>query len=160
MHDVGEGILGKDTPYIDKSVDRDLEEYLAFRRCYEVLDPVVFDRLHRAFLLQFAQKNPGTFPEDARRIMAEIVKKFPMETFAFDAIERWDYVLYALEQYHERGNEKILVQVLRNQVKHLNILANELPGFGDEIWTWELASWANVFLKAHEGKWIEQKGVA
>ncbi len=160
LHDLGEGECKKDTHYIDKSVTGDLEEYLAFRQRYEFLGPVVFESLHPAFLLQFAAKNPSIFPKDAQRIMADLCRDYPMEILVFDAIERWDYVLYALEQYHERGNEKILTQVLRHQVPHLDVLAVELPGFGVEIWKSEISLWAHDFLKAHEGQWIEQKSAA
>jgi hypothetical protein len=92
--------------------------------------------------------------------MVELVARFPMETLAFEGIERWDYILYALEQYRERGNEKILVQTLRHQIKPLNVLARELPGFGDVIWTTDILSWAHQFLASHEGQWIEQKSEA
>lgn len=158
IHDVGEGIRRKDVLYIDKTVEEDFDEYLAFRRVYESLDAALFDRLHHAFLLQFARKNPDIFPKDARKIMTYLSKKFFLEALIFDAVERWDYVLYALEQYHERGNKKILVQVLRSQISPLNELAEKIPGFGTEIWTWEIASWANGFIKDHEGMWIEEKG--
>lgn len=160
IHDVGEGIIKKDTHYIDKTVEGDLAEYLAFRRHYEPLGDKVFTPLHRAFLLQFARKNPEIFPDDARQIMADLAGEHLMEAFMFDAIERWDYALYALEQYHERGNEKILVQVLRNNNPAIQELKRCLPGFREEIWTRELDLWTNDFLLAHEGMWIEQKGEA
>ena len=158
VHDVGEGILKKDTLYIDKTVEGDLEEYQAFRHQYEPLDRELFDRLHRAFLLQFALKNPRIFPGDAREIMAHLAEEFLLEALMFSAIEQWDYVLYAIEQYHDRGNEKILVQVLRSQIGPLNAFAEEIPGFKAKIWTPEISSWATSFLVPYEGKWIEQKG--
>ncbi len=158
LHDVGEGILKKDTLYIDKTAEQDLNEYLAFRRHYEPLGNPVFPVLNEAFLLQFARKSPDIFPEDARQVMTHLAKYYLPEALMFDAVERWDYVLYAIEQYHKRGNEKILVQVLRTQAPLLDQLAKEISGFGEEIWTQEIGSWARAFVIAHEGLWIEQKG--
>ena len=80
------------------------------------------------------------------------------EALVFEAVERFDYVLYALEQYLERGNEKILVQVLRNRVPRLDRLASCLNDFGKLIWTEKISDWARDFIKAREGQWIEQKG--
>lgn len=158
VHDVGEGEIGKDTLYIDKTTAGDLEEYSAFCHRYEPLGGLVFDLLHRAFLLQFALKNPECFPPTARALMREIAGVNRMEALAFDAVERWDYLLYALEQYHERGNEKILVQTLRGQIGHLNRLADDLPGFGKAIWKKEISVWSGEFLGSHDGKWVEKKG--
>jgi hypothetical protein len=158
VHDVGEGIIKKDTHYIDKTVEGDLAEYRAFRQRYEPLGDTLFDPLHRAFLLQFARKNPEIFPEDARQIMAGLAKDCFLEALMFDAIERWDYTLYALEQYHERGNEKVLVQVLRNNIAAIDYLIKNLLGFGANIWTREFDLWVKDFLRAHEGMWIEQEG--
>jgi hypothetical protein len=162
IHDIGEKAKGKggDTLYIDKTIMGDFEEYLRFRRYYQSLDSFSFHALHRAFLLQYARKNPAVFPFEARCIMSDLATNFSMEVLVFEAIERWDYVLYALEQYHDRGNEKILVQTLRHQIEPLNFLARELPGFGDAIWTADIFSWAHQFLVNHEGQWIEQKSAA
>lgn len=156
VHDVGEGELGWDTLYIDKTAEEDLAEYLAFRKCYEMLGPA-WRALHVAFLLQFCLKNPEIFPADAREIMEYLATMHRYEALAFDAIERWDSFLYAAEQFMERGHEKILVQMLRNNLLRLNALATELPGFAT-IWTPELSVWASAFLKQREGNWIEGKG--
>jgi len=158
IHDVGEGEIKKDTLYIDKTPDGDLEEYFAFRERYARLGPRSFEPLHRAFLLQFTFKDPEVFPPDACHEIQRLGQTHLYEALAFDAIERWDYVLYALEQYHERGNEKILVQTLRNQIPHFERLTEKLPGFSQTIWTQEISLWTNDFLSAHEGEWIEQKG--
>jgi hypothetical protein len=158
LHDVPEYRGGGDVHYIDKTAKKDLREYIALRGIYEPMGPPVFPMFHRAYLLQFALRDPPEFPNDAHAIMESIARNFSHEALTFDVIERWDYVLYALEQYHERGNGKILTQVLRNQVSHLDDLAKKLHGFGDAIWTPELSSWAHGFLKEHEGLWLEKKG--
>ena len=155
IHDEGEGDLGQDTLWKDKSAKGDLAEYLAFRKRYEMLGPA-WRSLHAAFLLQFCLKNPECFPEDAREIMERLSATHRYEALAFEAIENWDYLLYSFEQYLERGNEKILVQVFRNQAPILNRLAAELPGFA-AIWTPELSAWSKNFLARREGCWIEEK---
>ncbi len=158
LHDHGEGEIGKDTLYVDKSTEGDLAEYLAFRARYGRLSPEEFTFVHRAFLLQFALKDPPEFPEDARAIMRCLRLDHRADCLAFDALERWDYVLYALEQYAERGNEKILVQTLRNQLPKLDLLARDLPGFRQAVWTDETAADARAFLARFDGQWIESKG--
>ena len=157
VHDVGEGEIGEDTHYIDKSVSGDLREYRAFRETYGVLDKAAFKNLHHAFLLQFARKNPKEFPDDARAIMTTLYRKYKFEAIAFDAIERWDYVLFAIEQYLRRENRKVLVQTLRNQAPHLDRLANELPGFGETVWTNTLSAWCAEFMLSLNGRWEETK---
>ena len=73
VHDLGEGEIGKDTLYLDKNISADLEEYKGFRNRYEPLGKS-FDCLNRAFLLQFAIKNPPEFPEDAKKNYEKIGK--------------------------------------------------------------------------------------
>lgn len=158
IHDHGEGILLFDTHYVDKSEDGDLQEYNAFVSSYHVFSEELFEEFHRAFLLQFALKNPASFPLEARVIMVELARTNKLECLAFNAIERWDYVLYALEQFLFYGNVKILVQVLRHQMSHLDRLAKDLTGFGEQIWTSSVCSWFSEFLARYDGLWIEQKG--
>jgi hypothetical protein len=158
LHDHGEGEIGRDTLYVDKTAEGDLAEYQAFRKRFESLDQAEFDSFHRAFLLQFAAKDPPGFPDDAKKVMAALrIGRLP-EVLAFEALERWDYVLYALEQYIERGNVKILVQVLRNQAYKLDRLCSDLYGLRQTVWTFDIAVECHTFLFVHDGKWIEQKG--
>ncbi len=157
VHDHGEGELGVDTCYIDKTEEGDLNEYLAFLKRYSRLsDAGTFDHFHRAFLLQFARKNPKSFPPFARAAMKNLRQNYPQEMLAFEALERWDCLLFPLEQFAERGNAKVLVQVLRNQLPHLDRLAQELKGFGIVIWTPAIRAACVDFLDAHEGEWIER----
>jgi 5'-deoxynucleotidase YfbR-like HD superfamily hydrolase len=158
LHDHGEGEIGRDTLYVDKNAEGDLAEYLAFRKRYSALGAAEFASFDRAFLLQFAVKDPPGFPEDAKRVMASLrIGRLP-EALVFDALERWDYVMYALEQYFERGHAKILAQVLRNQIAKLEVLCIQLHGLRDVIWTDEIAAECRAFVAAYDGKWIEQKG--
>lgn len=158
IHDHGEGELGYDTLYINKAESGDLAEYHAFVGRYSMLPPALFHEFRRAFLLQFALKCPASFPEEAREAMMELAQRNRADCLVFDAIERLDYVLYAWEQQIVLGNDQILVQVLRNQVPHLDRLTQELPGFGQEVWTPDLRAYFQQFLTAHEGKWVEQRG--
>lgn len=158
VHDMGEGEIGQDTLYIDKSVERDLREYQAFVSRFTQLPNAELEAFCRAFLLQFALKSPKGFPPAACAIMDELARTRRTEALAFEALERWDYVLYALEQYRERENAMILVQTLRHQIPHLRALAIELPGFGTAIFNEGVYDWCLRFLKEYEGKWIEQKG--
>lgn len=158
VHDLGEGEIGQDTLYIDKDVGGDLREYNAFMSRFMQLSNELLGEFVRAFLLQFALKNPENFPPAARKVMEELAREKRMEALAFEALERWDYVLYALEQYLKRGNAQILVQTLRHQIPHLRELAVLLPGFGTEVFTESVYDWCLQFMRAHDGQWIEQKG--
>lgn len=157
VHDFGEGEIKKDTLYADKSPEGDLEEYLAFRQSFELNSGGQFHLFHRAFLLQFATDDPPTiFPDDARMIMEDLMIKYPMEVLAFRAIEIWDYLYFAFEQYSKRGNSMILVQTLRHQFDRLDDLAENLPGFRQQIWTKDIRDWCEDFLEVHEGQLIEK----
>lgn len=156
VHDVGEGELGGDVHYIDREVSRDVAEYEAFCRQYRDCAPAVWEQLERAFLLQFAAANPLGFPDDARVVMAELRGTNPVEVIAFEAIERWDYMLYALE-HEARGCGRLIVQVLRNQLGHLDRLVHELPGF-EVIHPPRFSSWCHDYVGQFAGQWIEQKG--
>ena len=158
VHDHGEGEIGMDTLYVDKSIEGDLQEYTAFRKRYDQLEPYIFRDFHRAFLLQFALKNTDPFPPDARELMGELANIHRLEALAFQAIEYLDYLVFALEQFEERGNRKILVQVLRNTVPHLDRLAEDLVGFRAEIWTPVMREWCAGWLMEYQDQWIEQKG--
>ncbi len=154
VHDFGEGeTRGGDTLYIDKNHAVDLEEARAFVARYGV---VIGEDLTRAFLLQFA-KNASQM-EDFTDILRGLKKKYPIEGMLFDALERFDYFLYALEQYQTLGKAKILVQVLRNNAPHFERLSRELPGFKQVLWRPDLAGWCTLFLSRYDGQWIEKKG--
>jgi len=155
VHDHGEGELGRDIVAINKNENADLEEYNAFCSRFKQLPKYLFNFYHEAFLLQFALAKPNSFPPKARSVMAYLKKFKKMECLLFEFIERWDYLVYALEQYSIRGNERILVNVLRPQSKRFNQLAKEIPGARELVWTKEAENWANNFLSKHEGKWEE-----
>ncbi len=142
-----------DTLYIDKSYTGDLRETRAFLSRYGV---VIGEDLTKAFLLQFA-KNANQMGK-LRDILRGIKKHYPIECLLFDALERFDYFLYALEQYQTLGKAKILVQVLRNNALHFDRLSRDLPGFKQVLWRPDLAGWCSLFLARYDGQWIEQEG--
>lgn len=158
IHDHGEGELLVDMHYIDKTDDDDLNEYQAFVERFRSLPKPQFDVFHQAFLLQFAGRGRERFPPESRSIMQWLRDNKPMEVLAFEAIETWDYLLFAMEQEFELGYTEMMVQVLRNQMDKLTRYASELPGFRQQIWNHEVQAWARELLQQHEGKWIEQKG--
>jgi len=165
VHDHGEGELaqergGVDVIYINKSESTDLDEYQAFVRRFRQLDPRAFDHFHRAYLLDFARngKLNTLLPADARQIMLELNDQEHHTILGFYAVERWDYMLHAVEHYVTFKHGKLLVQVMRNQVPHLDLIAQGLPGFKEEIWTPELQQWCTELLAEYEGQYIERKG--
>ncbi len=156
LHDHGEGELGFDVVYIDKTPSDDLNEYLAFRKRFETLEPDLYAEFEQAFLLQFAAKDSVIFPDQARRVMAKLREERPVEILAFEGLERWDYLFFPLEQWAERGNKRILVQVLRNQMPHMDRIVGGLPEFGRAVWTQEIRGWCQTFLTQHEGQWVQE----
>lgn len=153
VHDHGEGELGRDILYAQKTEQGDLDEYLAFKKRFSILGDT-YSFFERAFLIQFALKAPTSFPPDAQRIMQTLEKENGTECLFFDAVERFDYLLYALEQYEERGNTRILVHVLRKQLPHLSRLAGALPAFSN-TWTPNTESLCKAFLAEYEGLWLD-----
>lgn len=159
VHEHGEGERSEDVLYKNKNPLDDLREYEAFIKRYDQLPSKVFNYFERAFLLQFALVNPENFPENAREIMSYLANHYELECYVFDAVERWDYVLYGIEQYKEHGHTKGLVQILRNQIPKLNLIADDLlPAFGKYIWTPAIRNSCQHFVDSYEGQWIEQKG--
>lgn len=156
VHDHGEGETKKDTMYINKTVTRDVQEYLAFEKRFKNLSEDVFKPLQKAFLLQFCLEPSDSFPEEAQKVMQELAKDNYNEALVFELIERWDYILYALEQYNKFQNEKILVHVLRSHMSRLSEIADIFPGFKKEIWKDEVVEKFKDFLVVHEGEWIEK----
>jgi len=157
FHDEGEGILGRDTLYIDKTANEDYLEYLGFLKLYEDLPRELFVQLEEAFLLQFAANDHEGFSGRTRAIMAGLRRRKPKEILVFEAIERFDYYLYALEQFIDYDNILLYVQVLRSQYGHLNSLAEALPAFS-QFWTpWHRQATEDL-LANYEGQFIEQKG--
>ena len=153
LHDIGEGEINADMLYIDKSHNGDVAECAAFLNRF---GNSFGEEGREAFLLQFATK--AAHMAHYQDELYHLLGRRQVESLVFEAIERFDYLLYALEQWIERKKVKILVQVLRNQVPHFDRLCLKLPGFREELWTSDLEKWSHDFLSVHHGKWVEQKG--
>lgn len=150
IHDHGEGELGSDTHYIDKSATGDQAELRMFEMRFMRLSRSDFARCLQAFLLQFAARDTfGEFPTNTQAILRMLSQKRMPEALIFEGIERYDYVLYAAEQYQRRGNTIVMVQVLRNQVARLDRIAELVPGFGLVVWSPEIRTWASAVLERH-----------
>ncbi|MFZ5365501.1 MAG: hypothetical protein ACOZBH_04910 [Patescibacteria group bacterium] len=153
VHDIGEGELGRDVVLSlkNKYADDDLNEYLAFIERYRSLPTAVFDHYNRAFLLQYClelDKHQG-FPIEAQCVMAELAETKRYEALAFHAIEIWDYLLYALEQYQTVENGYILHIVISGHFDQYEKLCLELPGFEHVFWTADVRAWCLRFLREH-----------
>jgi hypothetical protein len=157
IHDLGEAEVGHDTLHIDKTVEKDIREYQAFYESTKHLESGLFIHLKRAYLLQFCLGGQELWPDDARRMMTRLRRNNHNEALLFQAIERWDYLMYVLELYQRTENVEPLVQVLRHQVPWFVRLSEELPGFKQEIWTTNMATWCLNLLEEHKGQFIEEK---
>ncbi|HEU0051306.1 MAG TPA: hypothetical protein VFQ60_04620, partial [Patescibacteria group bacterium] len=93
-----------------------------------------------------AEKNPVSFPDDARQIMNSLTQKYPVEISLFAALERLDYIIYAIEQYIDRGHSDILLEVLYRSMPHVDAYAKTIPGFTETVWTDAFRDWALSLL--------------
>lgn len=150
VHDVGEGILKRDIVWINKSDEKDLEEYLAFSDHTKHLEGIEYEESQRAFLLQFASKNPPCFPAHAQRTMAKLWDENKYEVLVFAALEAYDYLFYGFEDLEKTGRAVLLTRILRNQISRLNEFATQIPGFRT-IWTEELQNWCEMFVAKNRG---------
>lgn len=145
VHDQSEGELHRDVQFNVKTEDHDLAEYLAFEKRYNKLQ-LFWSHMQRIYLLQFCLESPASFPEDAQEVMTELRRKNRREALAFMALEHWEYFLYALEQYREKGNRKVLYDVIVKSQPYFERLARELRGFEAEVWTSEISQWCKQFV--------------
>ncbi len=150
LHDLGEIDAG-DTLYIDKNLKADLEEITGFEKLISDLSKDSKKDLFLAYTLQYIGK------AGHERVTPELEEKYHYEIRLFDAIERLGYVIFAYRQFRRDGNEKILVQTLRNQHHILARLSEELPGFGNRFYTPEIRQSLEEFIGQYDGKFIEQK---
>ena len=144
VHDWGEGELNRDVLFHLKSAKTDCEEYGAFVGAFDKISPDIVKGLKEPFLLQFARENPACFPREARRIMTRLWKKKRNEVIVFETIERFDYVLYALE--HSKTGNGLLRQVLKKHAPKLDQCVEELPAFGKVVWTPERRKVCETYL--------------
>lgn len=147
IHDFGEGELNRDIPFPEKTEDHDLQEYLAFCQRFKRLPKSVFEHFQRAFLLQFCLDPTDNFPNEAKEVMADLAKSKKMEALVFRAVEYWDYLLFALEQYAVNEDAVLLTILLKNHTGAFKKLKTELPGFEQLFWTEEIQNWCAKFCE-------------
>lgn len=152
IHDFGEGVLRKDVPHPKKTARHDLAEYAAFCQFYGDCRDSEHQTMHRAFLLQFCLRNPRQFPTVARKIMRELAVTHRREAIIFAFLEQYDYILYAVEQYHRRGNVKLLVTILQQNLHKIRRLVIEDDRL---LWVWPPALHMELFsiMEAYEDRW-------
>lgn len=146
VHDHGEGELKRDIQYGKKVKTDDLDEYLIFVERYKQLDKNVFLSFHYAYLLQYCIEGRNNFPDEAQKIMSCLKESRYLEALIFEAVEIFEYILFALEQDKKGKNKEILKEVSKNQLPRMERLLNELPGFKEEIWTDEVQALFEAYL--------------
>jgi hypothetical protein len=142
VHDQGEPISGGDEHANNKTVDKDLKEYLAVANMMAVVERGFRRRFMRAFLLQYVRK-PQWWPymtkEDHDTVVL-LAEKYPREALLFDGTERLDYLASAVEG-HSLGirneTETMIDHVLDRQVPKLDALVDEWAPFAG-VWTPDL----------------------
>lgn len=153
VHDFGEGSrahVGHDVILGDKRENHDKEEYEYFVRFLESSYPGLLgfhQQMIRAFLLQFCLNGNDLLPTE---ILVELRQQKRMEALFFAAIEKWGYLLYAMEQYFCFSSPIFLLDVFTRNTSRYDSLAADLPGFAEEIWTDEVRAWRLDFLSQHE----------
>lgn len=146
VHDHGEGELKRDIQYGKKKDCDDLDEYYSFVERYKQLSGEVFTSFHNAYLLQYCIEGREDFPAEAREIMAWLKEKRYPEALIFEAVEVFEYILFALEQDKKGNHGQILRDVCKNQLPRMERLRIDLPGFKEEIWTEEVQALFDAYL--------------
>ncbi len=146
LHDIPEGLLQRDILAPLKKKKDDVDEYLAFKKLFQLLGTMVWSELERAFLLQFALDDNNLFPSEALAVMADLRKNRRNEALAFDGIQSMDYIYYA-EECCDRGDVSVVLEeVVTNQWEKMNRIATLLPGFPDVVWTPERRKYFSKYL--------------
>ncbi|MBL7058547.1 hypothetical protein ISS03_04365 [Patescibacteria group bacterium] len=149
IHDISEGILQRDISALAKVSQHDLEEYEAFEREFSILEEAVYNRLRKAFLLQFVLKDYSWLPPNIQSLVCVLKESYYMEAKVLRSLELWDYFMFGLEQYSLRKNPDILVSVVKTNIVELSNIANQIPGFCEEVWTKEVVVFLEQFSSEH-----------
>lgn len=154
VHELGEILCDRDVPYPRKSAKNDLEEYLSVIQMVDRLQNRGYAQYtQRAFLLQFAPKHNHpdyqVFPTEALGIMKNLMLTNSNEVHAFEAIELWDYFMYAWEQYRDRNNELVILDCARNCFNRMDQTAQNVRGFQEFYWTDDLRQQVQQYMDEH-----------
>jgi hypothetical protein len=151
LHDFGEGSrarIGHDVILSDKKASHDVEEYEYFVKFLDNTYPgltVLRQQMVRAFLLQFCLNGHDLLPAE---ILTQLREQKRTEALLFMAIEKWGYLLYAMEQYQRYGNRTILADVISRNNMSYHAIAGSLPGFSEVCWTEEMQTWCHEHQSA------------
>ncbi len=147
LHEDGEMLLRKDVLFDQKT---DACDHAEFKTFFKSIGSDPSDPRLQPFLLQFVTKSEivMTWDDPAPSIMMELIKHYQYEGKVFNALERMDYLYYALGfGYQTAGDVVITNHVLRNQVPKLDEYAQSIRGFAKEVWTPELSVWSHQFME-------------
>ncbi len=148
VHDIPEGVLRRDVLYNNKSQASDVAEYKAFLRLFKEHGWSTLS-FQQAYLLQFCLKDYSRFPREAQVIMSDLSMTCRREAQFFDFVERYDYLVYAWEQYRQKKNVRVAMHVLGNQIPKLRALVEALPCLG-MVWSPKLDRDMQTFVDQHE----------
>ncbi|MCR4278368.1 MAG: hypothetical protein NUV81_00485 [bacterium] len=153
LHDLGEMCRsedGKDVLLSDKSAFTDMDEVASFVESTGTL-PIPVRNLFRArFLTQFLAGKDVLTDEQSQFVRCNANQdELALIQLIFDAIEKFDYLLFAYHEFRTQGNSRILVSMLRKSYTRLHKLAVALPGFGREIFNSDI----DAFAKSVLAKW-------
>lgn len=121
LHDVPEVRTG-DIAYAEKKATHEIDEALAFRSMFRAMPEHLRRRLEHSFSLQSGLV--------AKTLENEISCPTP-EALVFEFVERFGYLLFALEQFREDIHSfPLLTHVLQLQTERLVSLISALPALG------------------------------
>ena len=153
VHDQPEAMYvlnGYDCLADKKTQEKDIEEYLFFKKNYIHLPAISYVVQEYAYLLQYALKLNDLFPVEAIEIMDKIKKDNVLEARIFEALESWEYLFYAYECYLYHNDEYIFTQVIRRELSVLQKHAVIIPGFRQEIFRGDFEDYLKKFLEDHK----------
>ncbi len=150
LHEIGE-IKNDDTLYHDKSNDKHIAEIKSFILFFDSMPELGVNRrlLIKAFLLQFTTSDSIDFSvlgSEIQNTFESVKSELSFEGKIFNALERFDYFLYAFESYQNHKDVVILKHVLVNQKHHLDQYVKEIEGL-EKLWTPEIQTFACDFLE-------------
>lgn len=146
VHDLSEGILGRDVDRRRKTVVDDVAEYRAFCNFAVGFANGSMRRVREDFLLQFCLTHEAAaeFDADEHEIMAWLRTHCHHEAVAFRVLEEFEYQLYAMRQYTDRGNTAVIEAVIRNNLDNFETWAQRLPGFVETYGVAEYCAWCRA----------------
>lgn len=143
LHDHGEPLTGGDEHDGNKTQDKEIREYRAFRDVVSIEGEQLQTAKMMAFLLPYVRRTKwwSEFSLQDQKIVRQLATTHHREAIVFELIERMDYVFSGLEGYQlgiTNEAETMLSHVLRNQVPKLNALTAELKVL-TQVWGLELS---------------------